>query len=847
LLFPLDASTSPGSYTVKVSNAVGNVTSTPVVIAVDPNLLPPVILGQPASQNVVPNSTATFNVAAYAQGGTLSYQWLLNGSTIGGAAGSSYSTPALGTSDSGNNYSVVVTSTLGSLTSSVISTAASVIVAAPTPVTISAQPQNVTVQAGNTATFTVSASAGTNTLSYQWLRGSTVISGATAASYTVNPAQLGDSGSTYSVVITSAQGTTATSASATLTVTSAPVPVAIAAQPQNATVQAGTNVQFNVAVSGGNGTYTYQWARNGTPINGATVTGSSTAYGYVFSAASADNGASYTVTVTSNGSSVTSTAAVLTVTPVNAATDYYLVANAGPQVNLTSTYLSGSPVTVTTSTVATQGLSAVNSTGSPAAAVAVESAGQASSPFAFFLEGSISGTTLSNPRLRLQLYVKNNRLRLLDQAVPSGSSLGSVQVSTFDTSQFCGDGTGVPMLSDLLPQTQAIGTPKQNYVFIAMQGVDQICSPSNNTVVAVRMDMSATTPPVGLAGRPVMPIYSSAGALSGLISLNGSAMALRDANLVQTQASLFTVDAASFQSYGVMLGSAEPGIWLFSEGGKLWGVNLAAPGTRTQLYQVAAGEVFSPSVITDGSTAYLAVTNVSAGSTRLIKVDTSLAPATTFATLNTAGSLALGLTPTRLVYSDQSSPSGGTVHSIPRSGTPTDSTIYIASGGQIQVVYVSGENAYIQGLVVQGGSAMQQVVIVNSDGTNGTTLANTGIVSSIQSNSQNVALGIAGRANNPYALMLSTSPAGTAYGTMNNATLTAVEGATRNTLVTYGKLPAAPAGVVFPTSFVGLAYGQGALLSFFPVTGNAFATDLYFFNTGAAGLTLSTNFNSITP
>ena len=35
----------------------------------------------------------------------------------------------------------------------------------------------------------------------------------------------------------------------------------------------------------------------------------------------------------------------------------------------------------------------------------------------------------------------------------------------------------------------------------------------------------------------------------------------------------FTVDAASYVNLGRRFGSALPGIWLFAEGGKLWGVD----------------------------------------------------------------------------------------------------------------------------------------------------------------------------------------------------------------------------------------------------------------------------------
>jgi Abnormal spindle-like microcephaly-assoc'd, ASPM-SPD-2-Hydin len=65
---------------------------------------------------VTAGQTASFSVAA---AGTtpLAYQWQRNGTAIGGATSSSYVTPALTTSDSGAQFTVVVTNSAGSATS----------------------------------------------------------------------------------------------------------------------------------------------------------------------------------------------------------------------------------------------------------------------------------------------------------------------------------------------------------------------------------------------------------------------------------------------------------------------------------------------------------------------------------------------------------------------------------------------------------------------------------------------------------------------------------------------------------------------------------------------------------
>ena len=84
-----------------------------------------------------------------------------------------------------------------------------------TPPSITAQPSNVTVNPGQSATFTISAS-GTAPLTYQWQKNSTNISVATSTTYTIASVASGDAGS-YRCVVTNTAGS-ATSNAATLTV-----------------------------------------------------------------------------------------------------------------------------------------------------------------------------------------------------------------------------------------------------------------------------------------------------------------------------------------------------------------------------------------------------------------------------------------------------------------------------------------------------------------------------------------------------------------------------------------------------------------------------------------------------
>jgi hypothetical protein len=203
---------------VVVSNTAGSVTSNAATLTVNAAAVAPTITTQPVNQTVTAGQTATFAVAA---GGTapLSYQWQKNGANISGATGTSYTTPATATTDSGTTFGVVVSNTAGSVTSN---TATLTVTAAAVAPTITTPPASQTVTAGQTATFTVVA-AGTAPLGYQWQKNGANISGGTSASYTTPATATTDSGSTFRVVVSNTAGT-ATSAAATLTVNPPPAP-----------------------------------------------------------------------------------------------------------------------------------------------------------------------------------------------------------------------------------------------------------------------------------------------------------------------------------------------------------------------------------------------------------------------------------------------------------------------------------------------------------------------------------------------------------------------------------------------------------------------------------------------
>jgi hypothetical protein len=193
----------------------------------------PSIITQPANQSVIAGQPATFSVAASGSA-PLSYQWRKNTINISGATADSYTTPATTTADNTAKIDVIVTNSVGSVTSV---QATLTVNAAPVAPSISTQPLNQTVTSGQTATFSVVAT-GTAPLSYQWRKNSVNIRGATGASYATPATTIADNNAKFDVVVTNSVSSV-TSAQATLTVNAAPVAPTITTQPANQTVTAG--------------------------------------------------------------------------------------------------------------------------------------------------------------------------------------------------------------------------------------------------------------------------------------------------------------------------------------------------------------------------------------------------------------------------------------------------------------------------------------------------------------------------------------------------------------------------------------------------------------------------------
>ena len=294
---------SGAQFTVVVSDSTGSITSAAATLTVTTSPLAPSITTQPANQTIFAGQTATFSIIA---NGTspLSYQWQKNGMAISGANSASYTTPTETTSNNGALFSVIVSNSAGTFTSN-----NATLTVNPDPVapSITSQPASLTITAGETATFSVTAT-GTAPLSYQWNHNGTAITGATSPTYTTPVETTSSNGAQFSVVVSNSAGTV-TSNTATLTVNPGAVAPSITSQPANQTITVGQTAAFSVTATG-TAPLSYQWNHNGTAISGAT----SSSYTTPAETTSA-SGTQFTVVVSNSAGSVTSSAAVLTVNP----------------------------------------------------------------------------------------------------------------------------------------------------------------------------------------------------------------------------------------------------------------------------------------------------------------------------------------------------------------------------------------------------------------------------------------------------------------------------------------------------------------------------------------------------
>lgn len=214
-------------YRVRVSNALGSVTSRAVTLGVLPALQRPLFTAQPQDRGVQAGQGALFTATGSGEPApTLQWETSVDGQTwtpVSGAVNSTLVLTAVTLADDGRRYRAVATNSEGSAVSGVARLSVSPVPVAPT---FARQPQAATVTQAQPVAFEADAT-GSPTPTYQWqvsLDGGlnyTTINGATEARLSLATTTAADDGKLFRVVASNASGDLVSSP-AQLTVQRAP-------------------------------------------------------------------------------------------------------------------------------------------------------------------------------------------------------------------------------------------------------------------------------------------------------------------------------------------------------------------------------------------------------------------------------------------------------------------------------------------------------------------------------------------------------------------------------------------------------------------------------------------------
>jgi hypothetical protein len=271
--------------------------------------LAPAITEQPQSQTIQEGATVQFTIASDGVE-PLTFQWRKNGAKLsddGHFSGTESQTLTIldATSSDAAYYSVVVSNTLGSATSS---SAKLTVLTAPH---ILGWTSDITAAAGKSLSISVFA-IGSSPMTYRWYKDDVLVtnrsplSGATTATLTFSSANPSNSG-TYIAVVSNAVNV---EKSSPITVLILAKP-AITNQPVATTVAVGTPTSLSVGAAGTN--LVYQWKRGAINlVDGNGLSGAQTPV-LSFAAAAISNSGNYSVVISNVAGSVTSKTAKLAV------------------------------------------------------------------------------------------------------------------------------------------------------------------------------------------------------------------------------------------------------------------------------------------------------------------------------------------------------------------------------------------------------------------------------------------------------------------------------------------------------------------------------------------------------
>jgi hypothetical protein len=453
--------TDSGQYQVVVANSAGSATSlvAQVTVVERTEIDPPLIVLQPASQNVNSGSSVQFTVDAISLESP-TFQWLRNGEPILGATGPSYNITRVLPGHQGE-YTVRVGNSGGVETSDV-----ALLTVNSAPVVVS-QPTDIEVIEGATASLVASAQ-GVGNVSFQWYKDGVPLPDATASTLTISNARPSDAG-VYVALISDSLGTIV-GAPATVKVIARPT---IVTPPANVLLVLGSTAQFTVQASPAG--VEYEWLKNGSPVpNGSGAT-------LALPGITEDDRASYSVRVSNAAGTVTSPSATLQIARP-------------PQITVQpvgGTALEGQPFTLSVEAVGTEsleyqwfrGASAVPGATSRVLSIATASQNDVGS-YTVVVRNAFGNVT-SSPAAVAFVPLPVFTAQPQDTQIVLGAS-GALAAATENAAQFqwYKDGAPLPLQqSSQLVFSAAAASDSGKYHVIAANAAGQIFSRSANVAI----------------------------------------------------------------------------------------------------------------------------------------------------------------------------------------------------------------------------------------------------------------------------------------------------------------------------------------------------------------------------
>ncbi len=293
LVIPAFASTDEGTYSVLVSNSVGQVTSAGAVLS---TAQPPAIIRQPTNLTVKNGDPASLSVAVTGRT-PLTYQWYKNGRPVAGANAAECRIAPTTYSDQADYY-VQVSNVDGQVTSGVATLTLGFVPK------FTVQPQSARLALGEKWAFSVATDPG-NGIDWYWYRnGDWLGPNLDTNRWTFTAAQ--QTAGAYTVVASNIWGCS-TSTTATITLRQPPL---ITQAPTSLTVNEGSTATLFVQTDPSSGPVRFEWRRANQLLRGPTNAW------LVFNNVQPENAGQYTVTVINQDGAVTPPPALLTVRPL---------------------------------------------------------------------------------------------------------------------------------------------------------------------------------------------------------------------------------------------------------------------------------------------------------------------------------------------------------------------------------------------------------------------------------------------------------------------------------------------------------------------------------------------------